>query len=335
MMIRINKNESPLKPLSQELLASIISESSFNFYPDDEYERFKQAYAKFYGFEAEQIIAGNGSDELIQKLMLIMPEGPVLTLNPDFFMYQAYANQVKRSIHFVNAEEDLTFNLNKIMTAIDNYQPSFFIMSNPHNPSGKQYDVTFLTTITDKMKSIGGYFIIDEAYLDFGEAYDVTFADHVLQMRTLSKAFAIAGLRLGVLIGTPTTIDKIKQIEHPYPLNTITLNIAIYMFEHTTETRQFIEHQRYLAQRLKAIFNNNVGDIVRIFPSATNFVLTKGTLAQQLGQFIADRGFQPRIYDEPEMSEYVRYSIATDEQLDELTRIVQDWRKQYEISKNA
>lgn len=334
-MIRINKNESPLKPLSQELLASIISESAFNFYPDAEYERFKQAYARFYGFEAEQIIAGNGSDELIQKLMLIMPEGPALTLNPDFFMYQAYANQVQRPIHFVEAETDLTFDLNKILIAIDTYQPSFFIMSNPHNPSGKQYDVEFLTAIANKMKDIGGYFVIDEAYLDFGKAYDFNMADHVLQMRTLSKAFAIAGLRLGVLIGTPKTIDKIKQIEHPYPLNTITLNIAIYMFEHSTATRQFIEHQRHLAQRLKNIFTDNVADVIYIFPSATNFVLTKGDLAHALGKYIADRGFQPRIYDEPEMSEYVRYSIATDEQLDTLTKIVQDWRKQYEISKNA
>lgn len=334
-MIRINKNESPLKPLSQQLLASIISESAFNFYPDDEYERFKRAYAKFYNFDAQQIIAGNGSDELIQKLMLIMPPGPALTLNPDFFMYQAYAGQVQRPIHFVDAEADLTFDLNKILTAIDNYRPSFFIMSNPHNPSGKQYTVAFLTAIANKMQSIGGYFVIDEAYLDFGESYDFTTADHVLQMRTLSKAFAIAGLRLGVLIGTPSTIDKIKQIEHPYPLNTITLNIAIYMFEHVETTRQFIEHQRHLARRLKAIFNDNVADIIHVFPSSTNFVLTKGQLAHQLGQFIADRGFQPRIYDEPEMQEYVRYSIATDEQLDELTQIVQDWRKQYEISKNA
>lgn len=334
-MIRINKNESPLKPLSQELIASIISKSAFNFYPDAEYERFKEAYAQFYGFEAEQIIAGNGSDELIQKLMLIMPEGHALTLNPDFFMYQAYAKQVQRPIHFVEAETDLTFDLNKILKAIDTHQPSFFIMSNPHNPSGKQYDVSFLTAIANKMKDIGGYFVIDEAYLDFGEAYDFSMADHVLQMRTLSKAFAIAGLRLGVLISTPKTIDKIKQIEHPYPLNTVTLNIAIYMFEHSTTTRQFIEHQRHLAQRLKDIFNDNVGDVIYIFPSATNFVLTKGALAHSLGQYIAGKGFQPRIYDESEMSEYVRYSIATDEQLDELSQIVQDWRKQYEISKNA
>src|SRR5699024_4355959 len=88
-MIRINKNESPLKPLSNEQLATIIQQAAFNLYPDDEYERFKQAYAEYHQILPDQVIAGNGSDELIQKLMLIMPEGPALTLNPDFFMYQA------------------------------------------------------------------------------------------------------------------------------------------------------------------------------------------------------------------------------------------------------
>ena len=73
-------------------------------------------------------------------------------------------------------------------------------MSNPHNPSGKQFDTAFLTAIADKMKALNGYFVIDEAYLDYGMAYDVEMAPHILRMRTLSKAFGIAGLRLGVLI---------------------------------------------------------------------------------------------------------------------------------------
>lgn len=186
-MIRINKNESPLRPLTEAQLTSIIHHASFNFYPDEEYERFKAGYARYYNLSPDQIIAGNGSDELIQKLMLIMPEGPALALNPDFFMYQAYADQVHRPIAFVNADNDLTFNLENILSRIEAVQPAFFIMSNPHNPSGKQYNLTFLTAIADKMKNIGGYFVIDEAYLDFGDAYTLELQPHVLQMRTLFK----------------------------------------------------------------------------------------------------------------------------------------------------
>lgn len=334
-MIRINKNESPLRPLSDKQLATIIQEATFNFYPDDEYERFKMAYAKYYGLSANQIIAGNGSDELIQKLMLIMPEGPALTLNPDFFMYQAYAYQVDRPIEFVDAEPDLSFDLEHILRRIDEVQPAFFIMSNPHNPSGKQYSMTFLKAIGDKMETLGGYFIIDEAYLDFGMSYQLEMQPHILQMRTLSKAFGIAGLRLGTLIGTPNTIQQIQRIEHPYPLNTITLHIALYMFEHTEMLNTFLNHQRALATKLRDMFEDLVSDVMIVYPSSTNFVLTKGTAAQSLGAFIKAHGFLPRVYDEVEVTDYVRYSIATDEQLDELASIIKNWRSQYDLSKNT
>lgn len=125
-MIYIDKNESPVTPLDEKTMTSIISATPYNLYPDAAYEQFKEAYAKFYGLLPEQIIAGNGSDELIQKLMLIMPKGPALTLNPDFFMYQAYAAQVNREIAFVDAGSDLTFDLETILTKIDEVQPSFF-----------------------------------------------------------------------------------------------------------------------------------------------------------------------------------------------------------------
>lgn len=221
-MIYIDKNESPVTPLDEKTMTSIISATPYNLYPDAAYEQFKEAYAKFYGLSPEQIIAGNGSDELIQKLMLIMPKGPALTLNPDFFMYQAYAAQVNREIAFVDAGADLTFDLETILTKIDEVQPSFFIMSNPHNPSGKQFDTAFLTAIADKMKSLNGYFVIDEAYLDYGMAYDVEMAPHILRMRTLSKAFGIAGLRLGVLISTAETQlnISISDDQSPSHINT-------------------------------------------------------------------------------------------------------------------
>lgn len=334
-MIYIDKNESPLTPLDNETMTSIITNTPYNLYPDEAYQHFKEAYAQFYQLSPSQLIAANGSDELIQKLMLIMPEGPVLTLNPDFFMYQAYASQVQRPIEFVQATSTLEFKLNDILQRIDEVQPSFFIMSNPHNPSGKQRDLSFLTTIANKMKDMGGYFVIDEAYLDYGDAYQIPIASHILRMRTLSKAFGIAGLRLGVLISTPETIQLLERIEHPYPLNVLTLNIATHIFENDKETSKFIATQRALAQQLRTIFDSNVSDVMTVYPSKTNFVLTQGEQAQHLGQFILNKGFKPRFYDESGMEDLVRYSIATYEQLQQLEQIIKDWRTQYDISQTT
>ncbi len=81
----------------------------------------------FTDYRLNKLLQEMDSDELIQKLMLIMPEGPALTLNPDFFMYQAYAAQVNREIAFVDAGSDLTFDLETILTKIDEVQPSFLL----------------------------------------------------------------------------------------------------------------------------------------------------------------------------------------------------------------
>lgn len=122
--------------------------------------------------------------------------------------------------------------------------------------------------------------MIDEAYLAYGQTYQVALESHIIRMRTLSKAFGLAGLRLGVIVRHEQTIHLIKRIEHPYPLNSLTLKVATTLFTKQAETLAFIQRQRALATRLKGIFSKYVADIIIVYPSYTNFVLTKGVLAQ-------------------------------------------------------
>ncbi|MDR9833391.1 pyridoxal phosphate-dependent aminotransferase [Staphylococcus coagulans] len=332
-MIRMNKNESPIKPLNDETLMNLIKNCDYHLYPDTDYDRFRQAYANYYGqqFSSQQLCCGNGSDELIQKLMLIMPEGPCLTLNPDFFMYQDYARQVKRQIRFVDASPDLTFSLETILDRIDEVQPRFFILSNPHNPTGHRFTENELITIANQMKVIGGYLIVDEAYVDFSIPLQIELEDHILIMRTLSKAFAMAGLRLGVLISTEKTISTVRQIEHPYPLSAFTLSIGIYLFEHMEQTKVFIQHQLQLSQRLKEILMKYASPHMHVFPSDTNFVLTSGPQALSLGHYVKARGFLPRFYhskDEKMLAECVRYSIIDQPHLNQFEKVVKEWSEQ-------
>ncbi|MCG3401265.1 histidinol-phosphate aminotransferase family protein [Staphylococcus massiliensis] len=329
-MIRIHKNESPIPPLSSEVVGDIISNISVQQYPGREYDEFKAAYANFYNIKVSQIICGNGSDELIQKLMILMPEGPILTLNPDFFMYRAYAKQLQRDIHFVEADDRLVFSKERILNAIKTLRPSCFILSSPHNPTGYHFKDGFLLDLAVEMKAIGGYLVVDEAYMDYGEPANLPFQDHIIQLRTLSKAYSLAGLRIGVAISTDATIDVLKRIEHPYPLNTFALKIATYMFEHVDATTRYIEHQRALADRLKSIFSK-VAHLMTVYPSATNFVLTKGERARALGAFIHQNGFLPRFYEETGMTDCVRYSITTQKHLNQLEQLVETWRDTHDI----
>ncbi|HEA6321284.1 TPA: histidinol-phosphate aminotransferase family protein, partial [Staphylococcus aureus] len=104
---------------------------------------------------------------------------------------------------------------------------------------------------------------------------------------------------------------------------------------HREETRQFLTMQRQLAEQLKQIFDTHVADKMSVFPSHANFVLTKGSAAQQLGQYVYEQGFKPRFYDEPVMKGYVRYSIATASQLNQLEEIVKEWSAKYDLSKTT
>ena len=93
--------------------------------------------------------------------------------------------------------------------------------------------------------------------------------------------------------------------------------------------------QRQLAEQLKQIFDIHVADKMSVFPSNANFVLTKGSAAHQLGQYVYEQGFKPRFYDEPVMKGYVRYSIATASQLKQLEEIVKEWSAKYDLSKTT
>ena len=335
-MIHMDKNESPLQPLSRTTLHEVLDQCAYHLYPDEAYEQFKQAYTHYYGDLSEnQICIGNGSDDLIQKLMLTMPKGPCLILHPDFFMYQDYARQVQRPIAFVHAREDLTFVIEDIIARIHEVRPSFFIFSNPHNPTGYRFNEDEVAQILETVTDYGGFLVVDEAYVEFSKPLQMKADNHLLRMRTFSKAFAIAGLRLGVLIGTPSTIDIVKQIEHPYPMSGFTLEVGRYLFAHPTETNAFIHQQRSLSDRLKSILYTYATPWMTVYPSETNFVLTRGAAALDLGNYVQAHGFLPRFYNretEQPMEDCVRYSIITAEDLTTFEFLVKEWSEQYALS---
>ncbi|ANZ33762.1 pyridoxal phosphate-dependent aminotransferase [Staphylococcus carnosus] len=334
-MININQNESPIPALTQEEILKIVGSSDFKVYPEGQYNDFLQAYADYYNLNVNQVLAANGSDEWIQKCMLTLPKGPVLALNPDFVMYTEFAQQTDRPIEYVESDENFRFSLDTILSRIEEVQPAFFIMSVPHNPTGVQYPTEFLLAISDKLKSIGSYFVLDEAYIEFGKTIDIPLQSHLIIMKTLSKAFALAGLRIGIVISTPETIQQLNRLAHPYPMSTLSLRLAEALFKDQKRVKQLIAEQRFLCRKLQDIFNQYVADKITIIPSQANFVFTYGKHARELGEYVKAHGFLPRIYKEPLLSEAVRYSIATEQELDQLEAIVKEWSDQFELQKTT
>jgi len=184
-MIRINKNESPVPSLSEEKIREIIQETPFFRYPAEEHDRFVEAYAKFHHLDPKCIAIANGSDEWIQKFMILLGEGPMMTLDPDFSMYEGYARQLKRPVIKVPCNDDFTFDEERTVQAIREHKPSFFIFSQPNNPTGAMHSDSFVEAIAAAVTEAGGYLVVDEAYLEFSSrSYEKPTGDNVIVIRT-------------------------------------------------------------------------------------------------------------------------------------------------------
>jgi len=329
-MIRIDKNESPYRALTEEEISRIAIDTHFNQYAGNEYEQLQHSYAAYNNLDPRLVSFANGSDEWIQKAMIVLGEGPALVLDPDFVMYEEYATQFKRPLIKVDAKPDMTFDYEEVFQKIKEYRPSVFIFSQPHNPFGILHPTDFVEKAAELMKEVKGYLIIDEAYAEFLEEIPTyPEGDHVIHFRTLSKVYGLAGLRVGAAFSTEKTMKVLDSIAHPYPLNTFSLNIAHYLLKQPDRLSDFISLNRALSRQLHQLFKEEVGDQINIVDSHTNFLFTYGEKALDLGRFIQENGFQPRIYPgavHPTLKQAVRYSITTEEKMTELRKIVRKWR---------
>lgn len=329
MSVIMNRNTSPISPFKPEDYQLAYGLTEENQYPYQEIERFKANYAPLANWQESQIELANGSDEWIQKLMICFGKGGVLTLDPDFFMYQDYANQLGVDIHFVSSNTLFEFNLEEIVSEINRLKPAIFILSNPQNPTGVQFTEAFLQTLADAMTAINGYLVIDEAYIEFGEDYQRPEGDHVILLRTMSKLYGMAGLRIGIVQATGETFRLLTKINHPYPINNVVLNLANVFLEDATRLKAFTQYQLASRDALVNAFDQ-VKDLIAVKETATNFVFTYGPRAVELGQYLKANGFEARFYQEAGMEETVRYSIIQLEQYAELNQLILQWRKQHD-----
>ncbi|WP_208559332.1 pyridoxal phosphate-dependent aminotransferase [Marinilactibacillus kalidii] len=339
-MIRIDKNESPYRALTEDEIAKIAIDTQFNQYAENEYQDLQTSYAAFNQLDPELVSFANGSDEWIQKAVIILGEGPVLTFDPDFVMYDVYAKQFGREIVKLPCNEDLTFDYEAVYEQIKELRPSVFIFSQPNNPFGTLHPLDFIKKAAKLMKEVGGYFILDEAYGEFvDEVIEYPTGDHIIRLRTLSKVYGLAGLRIGVATSTRSTMDLLDSIAHPYPLNTFSLNVAVHLLNQPERLESFIDLNRKLSKQLHSVFEEEVGDIIPMLESHTNFLFTYGDDAMALGDYIVENGFLPRMYPEEDsqaLKKAVRYSIAKEDQLEEIRQIIKKWRdEQWPLRKNA
>ncbi|MHC0551469.1 aminotransferase class I/II-fold pyridoxal phosphate-dependent enzyme [Salinicoccus sp. CNSTN-B1] len=141
--------------------------------------------------------------------------------------------------------------------------------------------------------------------------------------------FGVAGLRIGIAIGEGEAFRRITRINHPYPVNALSLNIASRIFEDREALEAFIEYQLESKRQLAAALGN-ISDEVAVLESSTNFIFTYGEHARDLGHFMKTRGYQPRMYDTAPLDEAVRYSIIKHEDYDRFNQLIKEWSNRHD-----
>ncbi|TRX35883.1 histidinol-phosphate transaminase [Flavobacterium sp. ZT3R18] len=263
-MVFLDANENPFN-------------SGVNRYPDPQQASVKGILAKQHKVNTNQMLLGNGSDEVLDLLFRAFcepKEDNVITLPPTYGMYGVLANINAVENREVLLSTDFQPQIEKIFGAIDDNTKMIFLCS-PNNPTGNSFSEESVTTLLDHFN---GLIVIDEAYIDFSEKESwlrkLYQYPNLIITQTLSKAYGLAGIRLGICYASAAVISVLNKIKPPYNVNELSQKRALERLDNTkaiaSEIKSIIEQRSALLEVLL-----DVKYVERIYPTEANFILIK------------------------------------------------------------
>lgn len=236
----LNTNENPFSPseqLQNAITAAVSGISSqLNRYPDRDAERLRAKLATYInglsstGFTHKNVWVANGSNEVIQSIFLAFGQGKALGFTPSYSMHALIGRVSKTEWIDGLRNSDFSLNIDDAIDQIQTNKPTLTFVTTPNNPTGGAVAITDIAKIAEAVKAVGGLLVIDEAYAEFSEQVSavslISDSPHVIVIRTMSKAFAFAGARVGYLVADPKVIDAMLIVRLPYHLSSITQAVA-------------------------------------------------------------------------------------------------------------
>lgn len=322
-IVRLNANENPygFSPKVVDAVANV----PYNIYPDPFQRQVRAALSEFTGLPAETIVAGAGSDEIIDLIfrLVIEPGDTIIDSEPTFGMYSFDARVNGARTVMVQRDERFDVDVDAVMRAIDDSAKIIFLCS-PNNPTG---NVATQEQI-EGLLATGLLVVIDEAYWEFsGRTAAPLTCDHenLIVLRTMSKWAGIAGLRIGYGIMSPTLVDHIIDIKQPY--NVTTAAEAALMA--TLEDADYLDGNRDLIVEERERMAQLLGRIpgVTPWPSGGNFVLCEFApgRAGEIFDKMAGRGIFLRKFGSRRLEDFFRISVGTPKDTDAVVAALQEF----------
>jgi len=325
----LNANESPWP---------LLGEDELNRYPEPQPGELVVRLAKLYGVPEEYVLVTRGSDEgidLLTRVFCRAGQDAILHCPPTFGMYRIAAQTQGAAIVGVkrHPETDFTLDVGGILQALDaDPRIKLVFLTSPNNPTGDVIDSSSLSRILAKTAG-RALLVVDEAYAEYcsepSAARLIADNEHLVVLRTLSKAWAGAGLRCGTVLAQKPVIDLLRRIIAPYPLAAPVTSLANRMLESGIMQRQqeMLQAVRSNKRRLVGMLQDRPF-VVRIWPGEANFVLLKVFKPGELLSFCASRGVILRGYpNDPSLSDCIRVSVGSDEDLNALEAALDAWEE--------
>ena len=268
--VKLDANEGN-KDLFKDLIKDIGDDFYLNLYPDDNYTQLKEAIVNYIGCKIENISVGNGSSELLDLCVktFVDTNELILSLDPTFSMYSIYAKIVNSRYIGAGEGNDFTINVDDVIKSIKENNPKLTIICNPNNPTGttiKRDDVLRIVKSTDNVV------IVDEAYMEFSNESvvdEIENYDNLIVVKTMSKAFSMAGIRTGYLIANEELVKTIEKVRPPYNLNSISALLATKALKQKDKMLSYVENLKVEREK---IYEKLLDMGVKAYKSGANFV---------------------------------------------------------------
>ena len=314
----LNANENPINifnELPKEELLKLIDETNINRYPDSDSIKLREAYGNYINKSKEQILAGVGSDEILRIIADIFIEADdyAVACLPTFEMYKTVVEFAKGCfIGVPPVDENLMPDIAGLINAANENQAKLIFICTPNNPTGYLWENKDIKKVLDSTK---GMLIIDEAYIDFAECSNIDLIENnkrVIVLRTMSKAFGLAGARVGFAVAHPDVIQYLMLAKIPYNLSTFSQKAAQLLLENIHIVREQVElikkERDYLVREL-----NKFSEYITVYPTSSNFILISSDKTDDITNIADEKNVSLRNFKE-KLPNKIRISVGTHEE---------------------
>jgi histidinol-phosphate aminotransferase len=304
-------------------------EQQYNRYPDPLQYKVKKRLSDIKGVPPRNIFLGNGSDEAIDVLFRSFCNpgvDNVILVPPTYGMYEVSANINDIKINRVPLTEEYQLNMEGIAEAINGNTKMIFICS-PNNPTGNSINRDDIETL---LANFSGLVVIDEAYINFSRQktfiQELTEYANLVVLQTLSKAWGLAGLRIGMAFASEEIIEVMNKVKPPYNINEASQELALKALQNIDQVNGWIKE--ILLQRDKLVLTLKDFDFVLdIYPSDANFILVKTTDPKGIYNFLVEKGIIVRDRSKVDLCEgCLRITVGTPAENDILLQTLQNYK---------